>query len=177
MALNQNVFLIGPMGAGKTTIGRMLAESLKYEFLDSDKVIADRAGADIPWIFDIEGEEGFRIRESAVVDELTQLNETVLATGGGAILREDNRRWLRSRGMVVYLETSIRQQLFRTEKDRGRPLLLAGDRKKTLVDLMTIRGPLYEQNADLIVSTDKLSPKAITKKIIEYMETREWDVN
>jgi len=177
MALNQNVFLIGPMGAGKTTIGRMLAESLKYEFLDSDKVISDRAGADIPWIFDIEGEEGFRARESMIIDELSQLSETVLATGGGAVLREDNRKWLRSRGMVVYLETSIRQQLFRTEKDRGRPLLLSGDRKKTLTDLMDMRGPLYEQNADLIVSTDQLSPKAITQKIIEYMETREWEVS
>lgn len=162
------------MGAGKTTIGRTLADALGYEFFDSDKVIVDRAGADIPWIFDIEGEEGFRDRESMVLDELTQLTEVVVATGGGIITRESNRKLLRKRGLVVYLETSIRQQLFRTEKDRNRPLLLKGDRKKILTDLMDVRGPLYEDTADVVVPTDK-SPKAITRKIIEAMESQQWE--
>lgn len=177
MQLNQNVFLVGPMGAGKTTIGRMLAEDLKFEFFDSDKVIVDKAGADIPWIFDIEGEAGFRTREQEAIDELTQEKNIVLATGGGAILSAENRKCLRSRGVVVYLKTSIRQQLFRTEKDRSRPLLLSGDRKKTLTDLMGIRGPLYENTADLTVSTDRLNPKNITKSILEYVEKKQWETN
>jgi len=113
-----NLFLIGPMGAGKSTIGRLLAGELSRPFYDSDHAIQDRCGADIPWIFDVEGEQGFRQREIQMIDELTQLTDVVVATGGGAVLREENRRALRDRGTVVYLMTTVEQQLKRTAKDR-----------------------------------------------------------
>lgn len=158
------------MGAGKTTIGRHLAKALGFEFYDSDAVIVDNAGADIPWIFDIEGESGFRLREEQIIDQLTQERGVVVATGGGAILADNNRKNLRSRGVVVYLQTSIRFQLFRTQKDRNRPLLQNGARKKVLTDLLAIRGPLYEQTADLVVSTDKSSPKTIVQTIVTFLE-------
>ncbi|MEE3112277.1 MAG: shikimate kinase, partial [Pseudomonadota bacterium] len=115
-----NLFLIGPMGAGKSTIGRLLAGELSRPFYDSDHAIQDRCGADIPWIFDVEGEQGFRQREIQMIDELTQLTDVVVATGGGAVLREENRRALRDRGTVVYLMTTVEQQLKRTAKDRNR---------------------------------------------------------
>jgi shikimate kinase len=172
MQQKSNLYLVGPMGAGKTTIGRHLAKAMGYEFFDSDAVIVDNAGADIPWIFDIEGETGFRQREEQVIDQLTLKKGVVLATGGGAILSEDNRKNLRSRGVVVYLQTSIRFQLYRTQKDSNRPLLQQGGRKKVLTDLLALRGPLYEQTADLIVSTDKSSPKNIVQAIITFMETQ-----
>ena len=118
--MTQSVFLIGPMGAGKSTIGRLLSQELKYEFFDSDKVIEERCGADIPWIFDKEGEAGFREREESVIDELTQQKGIVLSTGGGAVLRSENRQHLASRGTVIYLCTSVDQQLARTARDRNR---------------------------------------------------------
>lgn len=167
----RSLFLIGPMGAGKTTIGRSLSERLNLSFYDSDRVITERAGADIPWIFDLEGEQGFRDRESVVIDELTQLPGIVLATGGGAVLREENRTCLRSRGLVVYLETSVKQQLIRTAKDKNRPLLQKPDRRKILEDLLKEREPLYRQTADLVVSTDQQSPKKIIRIIAEFMES------
>ena len=118
--MTQSVFLIGPMGAGKSTIGRLLSQELKFEFYDSDKVIEDRCGADIPWIFDKEGEAGFREREESVIDELTQQKGIVLSTGGGAVLRAENRQHLASRGTVIYLCTSVEQQLARTARSRSK---------------------------------------------------------
>ena len=118
-----NIYLIGPMGAGKTTIGRLLAEELNKQFLDSDLVIEERAGADISWIFDVEGEAGFRVREKNVIKELTTLDNIVLATGGGAILAEENRKHLRRGGTVIYLMATITQQVERTRRDQKRPLL------------------------------------------------------
>lgn len=172
MQQKSNVYLVGPMGAGKTTIGRHLAKALGFEFYDSDAVIVENAGADIPWIFDIEGESGFRLREEQTIDHLTQERGVVIATGGGAILADNNRKNLRGRGVVVYLQTSIRFQLFRTQKDRNRPLLQKGGRKKILTDLLALRGPLYEETADLVVSTDKSSPRTIVKAIVSFLEAQ-----
>ncbi|TCJ27212.1 shikimate kinase AroK [Halomonas sp. GDM18] len=160
-----NVFLVGPMGAGKSTIGRLLAADLHREFCDSDHVIEDRCGASIPWIFDVEGESGFREREQAVIDELTSLREVVMATGGGAIMAEANRRVLRERGTVVYLYAPVEQQLKRAGRDRNRPLLQQDDPGRVLKRLFELRDPLYRETADIIVRTDRRSPRAVTNEI------------
>lgn len=153
MLEKRNVILVGPMGAGKSTIGRQLASLLNYEFYDSDHEIEARTGADIPWIFDVEGEAGFRKRESSMIDELTQLDGVVLATGGGAVTQEINRKNLAARGVVVYLKTNVEQQLERTARDRNRPLLQTEEPRKVLTELMSVRGPLYEEVADVVVDT------------------------
>lgn len=160
------------MGAGKSTIGRQLAKELMLEFKDSDKEIETRAGADIPWIFDVEGEEGFRKRETLVIDELTQLSNIVLATGGGAIIQEENRRYLQARGIVVYLHASITQQVQRTAKDRNRPLLQDQDRTKVLTNLMESRHPIYESVCDIHIDTDRRRPKTVVREIIEKIESQ-----
>ena len=161
----RNVVLVGPMGAGKSTIGRHLAGILNYDFYDSDHEIEARTGADIPWIFDVEGEEGFRKREAAMIDELTQLDGIVLATGGGAVTREENRHVLISRGVVVYLKTSVEQQLERTARDRNRPLLQTEEPRKVLTELMHVREPLYEEVADMIVNTGEGGVREVAQKI------------
>ncbi|MEE4192216.1 MAG: shikimate kinase AroK [Halieaceae bacterium] len=165
MAQVRRVFLVGPMGAGKTTIGRQLAQLLHLEFLDSDQAIEARAGADIPWIFDVEGEAGFREREVRMIDELTQRDSIVLATGGGAILREENRTALSQRGSVVYLYASIRQQFERTSKDRNRPLLQVPDPEGRLRELMAERDPLYREIADHVVETDGLPARTVAQQL------------
>lgn len=169
MSSNQNVILVGPMGAGKSTIGRQLASLLRYEFVDSDHEIEARCGADIPWIFDVEGEEGFRKREEMVIDDLTRRQHIVLATGGGAILRECNRKAISSRGCVVYLKTSIDQQLARTARDRNRPLLQTDNPRKILTNLMSIREPLYLEVADIIIETDHCGIKDVATRIVEQL--------
>ncbi len=169
MAAGQRVFLVGPMGAGKTTIGRQLAQILHLEFLDSDQAIEERAGANIPWIFDVEGEAGFRDREARMIDELTQRDGLVLATGGGAILRPENRRALAERGSVVYLYASIRQQVERTAKDRNRPLLQVPDPEGRLRELMAERDPLYREIADHIAETDGLSARSVAQQLAEAL--------
>jgi shikimate kinase len=161
----RNVILVGPMGAGKSTIGRQLAGILNYDFYDSDHEIEARTGADIPWIFDVEGEEGFRKREAAMIDELTQLDGIVLATGGGAVTREENRSNLATRGVVVYLKTSVEQQLERTARDRNRPLLQTDEPRKVLTDLMQVRDPLYEEVADVMVNTGEGGVREVAQKI------------
>ncbi len=153
------------MGAGKSTIGRQLAQLLSYEFVDSDHEIEARTGADIPWIFDVEGEEGFRRREQAVIDQLTLRDGIVLATGGGAVTREENRRVVSARGIVVYLKTSIEQQLTRTAKDRKRPLLQHAEPRKVLTELMKTREPLYQEVADYVVDTDASNIKDVASEI------------
>ncbi|GAA5175275.1 MULTISPECIES: shikimate kinase AroK [Halomonadaceae] len=165
-----NIFLVGPMGAGKSTIGRLLAAELQRDFLDSDHAIQARCGADIPWIFDIEGEAGFREREVAMVDELTGLSEIVLATGGGAVMNEANRRALRERGTVVYLYTTVEQQLRRTAKDRNRPLLRNKDPEAVLRGLFELRDPLYRATADLVVRTDRRGPRTVVNDILKRVE-------
>ncbi|AVI61259.1 shikimate kinase AroK [Halomonas sp. GFAJ-1] len=161
-----NLFLIGPMGAGKSTIGRLLAGELSRPFYDSDHAIQDRCGADIPWIFDVEGEPGFRQREIQMIDELTRLSDVVVATGGGAVLREENRRALRERGTVVYLMTTVDQQLKRTAKDRNRPLLQCANREQVLNDMFATRDPLYRATSDITVRTDRRSPRAVVNEIL-----------
>lgn len=158
------------MGAGKTTIGRHLSKSLGMEFVDSDREIEERTGASIPLIFDVEGEAGFRKRETAMIDELTQCSDIVLATGGGAILHEDNRRYLAGRGHVLYLRCTVDQQLERTSRDRNRPLLQTEDPRARLEALLQERGPLYEQTADWIIDTDGQSVKRVVKRILKMIE-------
>ncbi|QJQ95077.1 MULTISPECIES: shikimate kinase AroK [Halomonadaceae] len=161
-----NLILIGPMGAGKSTIGRLLAAELSREFVDSDHEIQARCGADIPWIFDVEGELGFREREEQMIDELTRRSGLVIATGGGAVLRESNRRALRERGSVIYLYTTVEQQLKRTAKDRNRPLLRNGNPEEILRGMFATRDPLYRATADLLVRTDRRGPRAVVGEIM-----------
>ena len=149
-----SVFLVGPMGSGKTAVGRALARLLGFAFLDSDAEIEARTGVDIPFIFEKEGEEGFRLRERDVIAELTQRHAIVLATGGGAILLPENRACLADRGVAVYLEASIRQQVERTRQSRNRPLLADVDPRVRLTELMQLREPLYREVARLVVATD-----------------------
>jgi shikimate kinase len=161
-----NLILIGPMGAGKSTIGRLLAAELSRDFYDSDHEIQARCGADIPWIFDVEGEAGFRDRETQMIDELTRREGVVIATGGGAVLREENRRALRERGTVIYLFTTVEQQLRRTAKDRNRPLLQRPDKEAVLREMFALRDPLYRATADIIVRTDRRGPRAVVNEIV-----------
>ncbi|MCG7907794.1 MAG: shikimate kinase AroK, partial [Candidatus Thiodiazotropha taylori] len=161
----QNLFLIGPMGAGKTTVGRQLAEHFRKEFIDSDLEIQRRTGVDIPTIFEFEGEEGFRQREQEVIDELTQREEVVLATGGGAVIREQNRKALSSRGLVIYLHCTVEQQFERTHRDKNRPLLQTDDPMAKLKSLMAERDPLYRQTADLLISTEGRNTQAVVQDI------------
>ncbi len=153
------------MGAGKSTIGRRLAEVLSKTFIDSDHVIEERTGVDITTIFDIEGEQGFRKREAVVIDELTRLDNIVLATGGGVVLEETNRQHLMSRGMVIYLRASVKQQTLRTQHDKNRPLLQTGAPEARLRELSRVREPLYVDTADIIVDTDHRHSSQIVRQI------------
>ena len=159
------IFLVGPMGVGKSTIGRQLADLLGTVFADTDTEIEQRTGADIPLIFEIEGEPGFRRRESAVLAELTQRDRVVLATGGGAVLAETNREYLR-RGIVVYLTASIETLLARTQRDRSRPLLQDGDRRAKIEQIVRDREMLYRSMADIVVTTDQRSPQSVAQEIV-----------
>lgn len=167
----KNIFLVGPMGAGKSTVGRQLAEVLSLEFKDSDQEIQRRTGVDIPTIFEYEGEEGFRNRERQVIDELSAEGGVVLATGGGAVLRPENRRDLTSRGVVIYLHRSPEQQYSRTSRDRNRPLLHTEDPLERLRGLMEERDPLYRQVADLVVSTERRGTSSVVKEIRRRLES------
>jgi shikimate kinase len=159
------------MGAGKTAVGRQIARRLKHQFLDSDHELERRTGVDIPTIFEFEGEEGFRSRESAVIDELTQGRGIVLATGGGAALDPINRRHLAARGTVIYLCTTIDTQLERTSRDRNRPLLQTSDPRARLESLMAVRDPLYREIADIVVSTDNTRVPLLVNGIIKRLES------
>ncbi len=162
----RNIFLVGPMGAGKTTIGKQLAQLLHLEFIDTDQEIESRTGAPIDWIFDIEGEDGFRAREKEIIAELSQRQGIVLATGGGAVVTPENRTFLAGRGIVVYLETSIEQQLERTRKDKRRPLLQnTDDPEATLIALHKERDAQYREIADVVVATNENSIKSVANKI------------
>ncbi|HEU5339452.1 MAG TPA: shikimate kinase AroK [Sulfuricaulis sp.] len=171
MSRPDNLFLIGPMGAGKSTIGRHLAELLNKDFRDSDSEIEKRTGAGIPLIFEIEGETGFRARESSILDDLTRLSNTVLATGGGAVLSEDNRKILRERGVVVYLHAPLETLLQRTRRDRHRPLLQTADRRRTLEDILKAREPVYRQAADMVIETSHRSPVSVAREIARKLES------
>jgi len=160
------------MGAGKTTVGKLLADELGLEFLDSDKEIEDRTGADIGWIFDVEGETGFRKREATMIDELTARSGVLVATGGGAVLLEENRKRLVSRGTVIYLNAPLEQQIERTSRDRTRPLLRDGEPGDVLAALQEDRGPLYQEVADFTFTADRRSAKALAQEIARALEQK-----
>jgi len=170
MNIPGSLFLAGPMGAGKSTIGRQLSKRLGKEFHDSDHEIETRTGVDIPLIFELEGEAGFRKREHAIIDELTRIPDIILATGGGAILDPENRHRLSSRGRVIYLHASVNQQLKRTRRDRNRPLLQTADPRATLEELMAIRDPLYREIADVIIETDGKRVRDVVRQIIQQLQ-------
>ena len=160
------------MGTGKTTIGRQLSRKLKMEFYDSDRVIEKHTGADIPLIFEKEGEQGFRKREAAIIDVLTQKNNIILATGGGAILSAENRAHLMNRGTVFYLKSNLKTLAERTSKDKNRPLLHAGEPAEViLLRLLEQRGPLYEETADYIIETANRSIQSIIQAIIKHLKS------
>lgn len=171
MEIPKNIFLVGPMGAGKSTIGRQLADLTGKRFRDADHEIENRTGASIPLIFEIEGEEGFRKRENTMLAELTGETDMVLATGGGAVLAEENRLMLSGNGFVVYLHADIEILYERTRRDRNRPLLNEGDRRQKLEKIMSTRDPLYRDVADLVVETDKRPAKMVAKNIVEKIQT------
>ena len=158
------------MAVGKTTVGRLLARELNLEFVDSDQEIEKKAGAEIAWIFDVEGEEKFRDRESAVIDELTGRDGILLATGGGSVLRAENRRCIQSRGIVVYLDTSVETQIRRTAKDRKRPLLQTPDRREVLAALKDARDPLYRELADFRVYVGDSNSRKTVASIIRHLK-------
>ena len=167
----ENIYLIGLMGAGKTTIGRQLAKALKLPFYDSDKAIEETTGVSIPTIFEFEGEDGFRDREQKMIKQLTQLQGIVLATGGGAILREENRKLLKANGFVVYLKCSVGRILERTRKDTQRPLLRTDNPRARLESLYAEREPLYLACADFKVDTGVMHSKAAVNRILEHYRT------
>jgi len=160
-----NIILIGLMAVGKSTVGRLLADALGLEFFDADHVIEERAGAPISWIFDVEGEEGFRDREQQVIDDLTRGEGVVLATGGGAVLRAANRAVLAERGIVILLDSPVERLVERTRKDRKRPLLRQGNPREVLTRLAAERGPLYREIADYRFVTDRQGAKTLAREI------------
>lgn len=170
MQNSRSIFLIGPMGAGKTTVGKRLADTRGMEFVDSDAEVELRTGVDIPYIFEREGEAGFRKREKAVIADLAQRDNIVLATGGGVVIDPDNRRALSGRGFVVYLHASVDQQLARTARSDNRPLLKsAGNRRNVLQDLFAFRDPLYREIADLVVDTDGRNARTLVREIEAHL--------
>jgi shikimate kinase len=166
---SDNIFLVGPMGVGKTTIGKRLAKRLDKTFFDSDKEIEKRTGASISLIFDVEGEQGFREREARIIDELTSEHGVVIATGGGAILAEVTRDRLAERGTVVYLSASPELLMKRTEYDQNRPLLNTTDRLGRIKTILNERTPLYTKIADISITVDKQSIRRIVDEITDYM--------
>ncbi len=170
MNYSGNVFLVGPMGVGKTTIGRVLADLLGLDFFDSDREIEASTGADIPWIFDVEGESGFRARETRMIEQLSNKKNIVLATGGGTVLSAENREWLKARGVIVYLRAPVSQQLERTSRDKTRPLLQTPNPEQKIRKLMEIREPLYQELADLVVDTFRRNPKTVSQDICEQLK-------
>ena len=165
-----NIFIVGPMGSGKSTVGKIISDELFLTFHDTDEEIENRTGASIDWIFDLEGEEGFRKRETKILNELAQLNSIVLSTGGGIILSDENRDTLSSRGTVFYLATPISVQLERTSKDKDRPLLKNGDPETILKELHKTREELYESVADYVVNTENLTSQEVAAEIIKLVK-------
>lgn len=167
MSAPRNIILIGPMGSGKTAVGRQIARLLRFPFIDSDREIEARTGADIALIFEREGEVGFRKREREAIAELTSRSGVVLATGGGAVLDAGNRRLLAERGWVVYLETSVAQQAERAGRSSHRPLLIGADPQRRLEELMRVREPLYREIANFIATTTRKRVNPVAERIVQ----------
>lgn len=165
-----SIFLVGPMGAGKTTVGRLLANRLARQFIDSDHYIEQQTGADIPWIFAKEGESGFREREKKAIAELTEQPQIILATGGGVVTQESNCQLLNQRGLVIYLNATVDVQLARTMRDKSRPLLQQDNPKDVLSRLYAVRHPIYQSVAHIEVSTGHTYPKNMVNEIIEMIK-------
>lgn len=161
----QSIFLVGPMGSGKSTVGKLLAERLGYDFVDSDHEIEARTGVSIPHIFDVEGEAGFRVREKTIIEELSQRENCILATGGGVVLAEENRKALRSRGFVIYLKSSLESLILRTKNDRNRPLLQQPNPEKIIEKILIEREPFYQDVADLIIETQQIPAYKVVRQI------------
>jgi shikimate kinase len=166
---HRNIILIGPMGSGKSTIGNIIARRLHREFQDSDHFIEARTGVDIARIFDVEGEQGFRDRESNALNELLGTNDRVIATGGGSILREENRQLLKQKGYIIFLDTSVNQQMHRLRRDKKRPLLQTENPRERLETLLAERRPIYLDLADLAVKTDKRVARRLAADIIDRL--------
>jgi shikimate kinase len=168
----RNIILIGPMGAGKTTIGRQIAKLLGFDFYDSDREIEDRTGVTIPLIFELEGEAGFREREKKIIADLTQKKNIVLATGGGAVLKKENQQTLKRSGTIVYLCAGIDDLLERTSKDKNRPLLQTADPRKKLQSILTERDPIYRELADIILQTNKMTVHTAVKELEQLLSNK-----
>jgi len=169
MPKKNNIYLVGPMAAGKSTVGKLLARRLKKAFYDTDAEIIKCTGVEISLIFELEGEEGFRLREADKLKALSALNGAVIATGGGIVLNEENRKVLKETGHVIYLECSVEQQLSRTKFDTKRPLLQTDNPREKLEELMQLRAPIYESIADSIISTNKTNSKKVISSILEQL--------
>jgi shikimate kinase len=167
-----SVFLVGMMGAGKTTIGRMLAEAIGFEFIDADRELETRSGVVIPTIFEIEGEDGFRRREAALLDELSQRPRIVLATGGGAVLDPTTRERLRDRGLVIYLRTTADEVFRRTRRDKSRPLLQTGNPRERIEQLLAEREPLYAAAAHLTFQSAATNPKRQVERLLAHRDVQ-----
>ena len=167
-----NIFIVGPMGSGKTTVGKIVANELFLEFFDTDATIEEKTGVTIDWIFDIEGEAGFRKRETLVLKELVSSNSIVLATGGGIVIESENRELLASRGTVFYLHTPLETQISRTSKDKDRPLLKDGDPESILTKLNTEREHLYKEVSDHAIQTSDKSSQEVADKIINIIKNK-----
>ncbi len=175
MVKSDNIFLVGPMGAGKTTIGRQLAKKLSNKFYDSDNEIEQRTGVNIPLIFELEGEEGFRKRESQVISELVTLKNIVLSTGGGSVLDPNNRKALTDNGYIIYLKSTAEKLFNRTADDKRRPLLQTEGRLNKIKNILDEREPIYISMANKVIDTHDLSIKQITDKILKLIEHHEND--
>ena len=168
-----NIFLVGMMGAGKTTVGRALAQRMKREFVDTDRVLVERTGVAVATVFEIEGEEGFRKRESAVLQEVCEQDGRVIATGGGIVLAAENRRVMRECGTVVYLRARLESLWERTRHDTSRPLLATPNPKARLAELLTQREPLYREVAHVIVDSGPQSASTLVNRVLAALRTRE----
>ena len=170
---HSNIFLVGMMGAGKTTVGRALATRMKREFVDTDRLLVDRTGVAVATVFEIEGEEGFRRRESAILREVCEQDERVVATGGGIVLAEENLQVMRESGTVVYLRARLESLWERTRHDSSRPLLKTANPRGTLAELLAIREPLYREAAHVIVDTGSQSASSLANKVVSALRAHD----
>ena len=176
--MSRNIILVGSMGAGKTTLGKHLASRLGFDFIDTDQLVEERAGADIPWIFDVEGEEGFRLRETSALKDVLHESQKVIATGGGIVTRPENRQLLRNQpGLVFYLTASVEQLVKRTYKDKKRPLLQVDNPRARIKELFEQRDPLYKEVSDYIVVTDNKTLKTLTNEVLQLIDSTSLDLS